>query len=66
MDQHLGSCPYEALKGYLQATEARMDQLQAQIDEKDDRLRFLANMLGTLSTRVDTLENALDDKLSEF
>ena len=63
LEDHLPDCPYEALKDYLQATEARISKLQVLVEQKDERLSFLTNMLGKLSTRVEALEKSIDDRL---
>ena len=63
LEDHLPDCHYEALKDYLQATEARMSKLQQMVEQKDERLTFLTNVLGKLSTRVEALEKSTEDRL---
>ncbi len=65
LEDHTDNCHYEALKDYLQLTDARIGNLQTQLQEKDERLSFLTNMLGKLSERVEALEKTMDDKFGK-
>ena len=47
----------------MQLTEARISKLQQMVEWQDEREKFLTNMLGKLSTRVEALEKGIEERL---
>ena len=65
LKEHLESCKYESMKDFIKRTEAKITDLQLNIQQKDQEIGFLRSMLGTLSERLEAMEKSFDMKLGK-
>ena len=66
MAQHLETCKFEGLKGFLNRTDEHIMELQEEVKRKDEEIVFLRSMLASLSEKVEQLESTSMGKLREW
>lgn len=66
MAQHLETCKFEGLKGFLNRTDEHIMELQEEVKRKDEEIVFLRSMLASLSEKVEQLESTSMGKLQQL
>lgn len=66
LEEHLQTCPFEAIKGFIEMNQKKIIKMKRKMREKDEASKLLNGAIAQLNTKLDYLVESFENRTARF